>query len=57
MVTDNGRVLKQFWADVKADTFERAKKMADEKRMRFSGFVGLAIEKYVEDLEKENDKL
>ena len=55
MMTDNGRVRKQFWADVKADTFERAKRLADEKRMRFSGFVGIAIEKYVEELEKQND--
>lgn len=55
MVTDNGRVLKQFWADVKADSFERAKKLADEKRMRFSGFVGVAIEKYVEEMEQEKN--
>ena len=53
-MADNGRVKKQVWVDINEDVLAKAKKIAAEKRMIFSGFVALAIEKYLKDIEAED---
>jgi len=45
---ENDRKAFQIWADTTQSIIDDARKIADEKRMTFRGFVGIAIEKAVE---------
>ena len=47
------RYPSQLWVDTSVAVIEKARQIAKEKRMTFSGFIGQAIEKAVEE---ENDE-
>lgn len=38
----------QLWVDTTKDVVERAKQIADSKRMTFRGYLGVALERAVE---------
>lgn len=49
MVTDNeDMIMQQVWVNTSKSVLDKARKIADKKRMRFSGFIGEIIEKAVE---------
>ena len=50
---ENDRKAFQLWADTTPEVVDKAKEIADRKRMTFRGFIGVAIEKAVE---AENDE-
>lgn len=50
---ENERKAFQIWADTTQAVLNEAKRIADDKRMTFRGFIGVAIEKAVE---AENDE-
>lgn len=45
----------QIWVDTSTAVIEKAKQIAKEKRMTFSGFIGQAIEKAVEEESDESN--
>ena len=49
------RYPSQVWVDTSSAVIEKARQIAKEKRMTFSGFVGMAIEKAVEAESDESD--
>lgn len=53
MVTNSERIMQQVWVNTTQSVLDRARQLAEKKRMRFSGLIGVAIEKYVE---AENDE-
>lgn len=49
------RVKTQVWVDTEDVVLQEAKRIADEKRMTFGGFIGFAIKEAIEK-ERTNDK-
>lgn len=49
------RYPSQIWVDTSTAVIEKAKQIAKEKRMTFSGFIGQAIEKAVEEESDESN--
>ena len=45
----------QIWADTTKEVMDKAKRIADERRMTFRGWVGLAIEKAIDEEVDAND--
>lgn len=55
MVTNNERIMQQVWVNTTQSVLEKARQLAEKRRMRFSGLIGVAIEKYVEaERDKDN---
>lgn len=48
MVTNNDRIMQQVWVNTTQSVLDKARQLAEKKRMRFSGFIGEIIEKAVE---------
>ena len=48
MTNTGDRIKTQVWINTSQSTIDEAKRLADEKRMTFGGFVGVALEKAVE---------
>ena len=41
----------QIWADTTQEVIDKAREIADEKRMTFRGWIGMAIENAIEEEE------
>ena len=55
MTNAEERIKTQVWINTSQSTIDEAKRIADEKRMTFGGFVGVALEKLVEaERDKDN---
>ncbi len=54
MVTNNDRIMQQVWVNTTQSVLDRARQLAEKKRMRFSGFIGEIIEKALEAEDDEN---
>lgn len=54
-INENERKAFQLWADTTQEVVDKAKEIADRKRMTFRGFIGVAIEKAVEEESDESD--
>ena len=50
------RIKTQIWIHTSQSTIDKAKQIAEEKRMTFGGVVGTALERFVEDEEKNDER-
>lgn len=55
-MTNTERIKTQIWIHTSQSTIDKAKQIAEEKRMTFGGFVGTALERLVEEEEKNDER-